>query len=118
MSTRYPYYLETDDEVGEVHLMQDGIIIAHSKSRNAMAKIRDALNAPCPLEGAWVTKQNDPTSMSFHLNPVQVGVVQSVAYAALGGFMLLVRTDDNTLEAWSTSGVSDIRVIDKPNAKP
>jgi hypothetical protein len=103
---RYPYYLQTDDEAGEVRLLQDGICIAHAKSRNSMVKIRDALNAPVPLEGAWVSKETH--------NGVEVGVVQAVASNVLG-FKLLVRIQDDTLTYWLVDEGSEVvRVIDKP----
>lgn len=109
---RYPYYLQTDDEAGEVRLMQDGVCVARGKSRNALAKIRDVLNAPTPLEGAWVEMNRN--------NHTYVGVVQSVAPRRDSGFKLLVRTPDDLFETWAV-GASEgdfcpVKVIDRPDA--
>jgi hypothetical protein len=111
--TRYPYYLESDDEAGEVRLMQDEICVARGKSRNALAKIRDRLNAPTPLEGSWVerTRWAHPRRIAVD----EAGVAQAVFPRNDFGFMLLVRMPDGTLEEWHIGGDYPIRVVDKPS---
>ena len=80
--------IESDDDNGYWMLLDDGIGIAKSKSRNALVRIRDALNAIRETGLVGLTVEEDARERPR-------GVVLAIA-----GNDLIVRLSDNTLDSW------------------
>ena len=86
---RRVYELVADEDNGYWMLLEDGIGVAKSKSRNALRRIRDALVA---IEGAGLVG----LTVMEDIDPRPRGVVQ-----AISGNDLIVRLADDKLDSWN-----------------
>jgi hypothetical protein len=87
--------IEMDDDAGYFMLIDDGIGLAKSKSRNVLVRIRDALNAvrETSLTGLAVEYRVD--TMGTRIDGYPRGVV--LAFSTAG---FLVRLSNNKLDEW------------------
>lgn len=94
---RREYTIEKDDDNGFWMLLEDGVGIARSKSRNSLKRIRDALWA---VEGGGLIGLTVEEDIDDHPR----GVVQ-----AISGNDLIVRLVDGKLDVWHAG---DCRLIE------
>jgi hypothetical protein len=95
--TRRVYEIVADEDNGFWMLLEDGIGMARSKSRNVLKRVREALQA---VEGAGLvglTVEEDSAEKPR-------GVVQ-----AISGNDLIVRLTDDRLDSWN---VRDCRLVE------
>lgn len=97
MITRREYTIEKDDDNGCWMLLEDGVGIARSKSRNALRRIRDALWA---VEGGGLVG----LTVEEDIDDRPRGVVQ-----AISDNYLVVRLADGKLDTWNAG---DCRLVE------
>lgn len=104
------FYVETafdqnGEPLGEFRLVKNGCTYAHAKARSTLCALRDLLNAPRTLEGQTVEARDGERA-----------VVQSVAYDRDDAdFAVLVRKDNDSLEAWSNKGLKVVTLDQEPS---
>lgn len=103
------YTITCDEENGYHMLLEDGIGMAKSKSRNALRRIRDALTVENALIGLTV-KLIDLQESSRKIQTHTWGVVLAVSEDTL-----VVRLSDDHLDRWTISAcqIVDPDQIDK-----
>lgn len=90
-------YIERDDDAGCFRLIEDGVGLCTSKSRNVLVRVRDALNALGKMSLDGVT--------------IACGADTGVAMGLCDGSFpkLIVRRPDGQLHAWR---IDDCRVVE------
>jgi hypothetical protein len=102
--------IEMDEENGYFMLIDDGIGLAKSKSRNVLVRIRDALNAVRETSLVGLTVENTADNIPSRVNGFPRGVV--LAQDAPRG--LVVRLAEGKLDVWS---VHTCRVVEPERPK-
>lgn len=87
--------IEMDEDAGYFMLVDDGIGLAKSKSRNVLVRIRDALNAVRETSLVGLTVENRTDNVPSRVEGFPRGAV-----LALAGDRLVVRLADNKLALW------------------
>jgi len=96
--------IEKDDDAGCHRLIDDGIGLCNSKSRNVLVRIRDALNAVHATGLAGLTVESTKDTI-----PNRVDGQPRAVVLALSDAHLVVRKSDNMLDLWH---VGECRVVD------
>jgi len=102
--------IEKNDEMGYFMLLDDDCGICKSKSRNALVRIRDALNAVRKIGLVGLTVENHVDTMGTRINGFECGVV-----LALANNRLIVRLPDDRLDEWY---VGNCQVVEPPSPAP
>jgi len=97
VSLRRALTIESDDYDGYYMLVDDGIGMCKSKSRNVLVRVRDALNAVRDTGLVGLTVEED-------IDDKARGVV-----LAISGNDLIVRLADGKLDSWT---VCDCRIVE------
>jgi len=119
--------IEHDDDGGCFRLLDDGIGLCTSKSRNVLVRVRDALNAvrETGLVGSTVAKLIGTRSdkQPVHIHGVVCAIVavpHGVSAILTAG--LVVRRDDSKLEVWTAHECSVVEPArpdrDTPSNEP
>lgn len=103
--------IEKNDEEGYFMLLDDGIGMCKSKSRNVLVRVRDALNALANTGLVGHTVDNRYDSMETRVNGFPRGVV--LAHASNG---IVVRLPDGQLDVWEI-GTGKIFIIEPTHPK-
>ncbi len=96
--------IEADEDSGCHRLIDDGIGLCTSKSRNVLVRIRDALNAVRATGLAGLTVESTKDTIPNRIDGQPRAVV-----LALSDAHLVVRKSDNMLDLWR---VCDCRVVE------
>lgn len=102
--------IEKNDDMGYFMLLDDDIGMCKSKSRNALIRVRDALNAVRKTGLVGLTVENHVDTMGTRINGFERGVV-----LALANSRLIVRLPDDTLSEWY---VGNCQVVEPPSPAP
>lgn len=103
MLTRRVYEITADEDNSYWMLLEDGVGIAKSKSRNALRRIRDALEA---VEGEGLVGLTVEGHDLQKPPPWKRGVIQAINGDS---FTFIVRLEDDRLDIWS---IRDCRLVE------
>lgn len=110
-------HIERDDDGGCFRLIEDGVGLCASKSRNVLVRVRDALNAIGETSIGGLTVENTKDTVPTRIDGPPRGVV--LAYSSP---YLIVRRADNRLDEWF---IKDCRIVepekpsrDTPSSEP
>lgn len=99
-------HIEHDDDGGCFRLIEDGIGLCTSKSRNVLVRIRDSLNAVGQESLGGLTVE---TPDSYNTKTERVVTVKRGVVLAYSGAYLIVRLPDGQLDEWFPK---DCRVVE------
>lgn len=93
-------HIEHDDDGGCFRLIDDGVGLCTSKSRNVLVRLRDALNAVRATGLTGLTVENTKDTVPSRIDGFPRGVV-----LALSDAHLVIRKPDNMLDLWHVANL-------------